>query len=341
MTKILDTLSGNPSFFPPIWLMRQAGRYLPEYHIFREKLPSFMDLCFHEDYATEVTLQPLRRFDLDAAILFSDILVIPHILGQPVHFIKNQGPVLEPIDEKNFFDKAKDIDVKTALAVPLKILSNVRSALPSTKTMIGFAGSPWTIATYMMEQGKSSNFSKILSLLSTRNSLFTQTMSLLEEAVGTFLIAQIEAGAHVVQIFDSWAKAVPNTDQEEWIVKPVRRIITRIRKEHPNVPILYYGRGAHCLYSQITEGMSSIALGVDEEVPVSVMKNDLQTLGTVQGNLNPHLLVEGGERMKTKVCELLQAFQGTPYIFNLGHGVLPQTPVDHVSDLIDLVKGSL
>jgi uroporphyrinogen decarboxylase len=300
-----------------------------------------MDLCFHEDYATEVTLQPLRRFDLDAAILFSDILVIPHVLGQKVHFLEKQGPVLDSITGSSFFDRARDVDLQEALRTPLKILSNVRKTLPSTKAVIGFAGAPWTIATYMLEQGKSATFSKIKTLLETNNPVFVQTMALLEEAVGKFLIAQIDAGADVVQIFDSWAKAVPVDHQIDCLVGPTRRLIARIQTHHPETPIIYYGRGVCSLYPKIGAGFSNIAFGVDEDVPISVMKDQIQKIAPIQGNLSPRVLLEGGQQMKTNVSELLQAFQGTPYVFNLGHGIVPQTPVDHVAQLVDLVKGGV
>jgi len=318
--------------------MRQAGRYLPEYRALRQKIPTFMDLCFHEEYATEITLQPLRRFELDAAILFSDILVIPHVLGQTVHFIEKQGPILATLHTPQFFDKAQHIDLKESLATPLNILRNVRESLPLTKAVIGFAGSPWTIATYMLEQGKSKDFKKAISLLETRSCLFTQTMALLEKSIGTFLMAQIDAGADVVQIFDTWAKVVPETHRADWVVAPIRRIIARIRIDYPIIPIIYYGRGVEDLYPQIVKGFSHIVFGVDEMVPISVMKNKIQKLAPVQGNLSPQVLLEGGEKMKNNVQELLRAFRETPYVFNLGHGIFPQTPVDHVTQLVDLVK---
>ena len=339
MNGIINALHGKPDSEPPIWLMRQAGRYLPEYRALRKKIPTFMELCFHEDYATEITLQPLRRFEFDAAILFSDILVIPHVLGQTVHFIEKQGPVLSSLDDPHFFDKAKDVNLKQSLETPLKILRNVRKVLPSTKAVFGFAGSPWTIATYMLEQGKSTDFKKITNLLEIKSSLFIQTMTLLEESVGTFLIAQIEAGADVIQIFDTWAKVVPKAHQENWIVAPIRRIITRIRIDYPDTPIIYYGRGVCDLYRQIIKGFSNVAFGVDETVPISVMKNQIQKLAPIQGNLSPQVLLEGGVQMKKNVEALLHAFQGSPYVFNLGHGIVPQTPVDHVAQLLDLVKG--
>lgn len=336
---ILNALQGKPEPCPPIWLMRQAGRYLPEYRKIREKVPSFMDLCFQEDLATEVTLQPLQRFDLDAAIIFSDILVIPHVLGQTVRIIERQGPVLEPIEEKIFFEKAQGIDLQEALGVPLKILRNVRRALPPTKAVIGFSGSPWTIATYMLEQGKSRTFETIKNHLEMGSPLFVKIMGLLEKAIGTFLISQIQAGADVVQIFDSWAQAVPEAYRSEWIIAPVRRVVSRIRACHPDTPIIYYGRGVSELYPQVAEGLSHIVFGVDENVSVAVMKETLQKLAPVQGNLNPCALVEGGGQMRKSVARLLEAFEGTPYVFNLGHGIVPETPVDHVAQLVNLVKG--
>jgi len=339
MNRILNALHKNPDSSPPVWLMRQAGRYLPEYQAIRKKIPTFMELCFHEGYATEITLQPLRRFELDAAILFSDILVIPHVLGQSVHFIEKQGPVLASLDDPKFFDKAKNINLEESLAIPLRILRNVRKSLPSTKAVIGFAGSPWTIATYMLEQGKSTDFKKISNLLEAKDPLFVQTMALLEESVGTFLIAQIKAGADVVQIFDTWAKVVGEAHRADWIIAPVRRIIARIRGSYPETPIIYYGRGVCDLYPQIMGEFSHIAFGVDETVPISVMKDQLQKLAPIQGNLSPQVLLEGGEKMKTDIGDLLNAFEGTPYVFNLGHGIVPQTPVDHVAQLVDFVKG--
>ncbi len=336
--RLVKTLLGNADSCPPIWLMRQAGRYLPEYQEIRQKLPTFMELCFHEEYATQVTLQPLQRFDLDAAILFSDILVIPHILGQTVHFVEKQGPVLSPIESTAFFDKAKDINIQEALSIPLKILQNIRKIIPPSKAVIGFAGSPWTIATYMLEQGKSAHFAKILSLLESKSPLFSQTMDVLEKAIQTFLVAQIEAGADVIQIFDSWAKAVPSAHQAEWIVAPTRRIITHIQAHHPQTPIIYYGRGVSSLYPQISQGFSRVSFGVDEDVPLQVMKDKIQKIAPVQGNLSPRVLVEGGKQMRDDVAALLEVFKGTPFVFNLGHGVLPQTPPSHVADLIDLVK---
>lgn len=338
MMPLINTLQGKPDAFPPIWLLRQAGRYLPEYQAIRQKVPNFMDLCFHEDYATEVTLQPIRRFDFDAAILFSDILVIPHVLGQTVQIIERLGPVLTPIESHTFFEKAKEIDLLHALKVPLKVIENIRQNLPQEKAVIGFSGSPWTIATYMLEQGKSKNFEKIKNLLKTKDSSFVNTMSLLEESIGTFLIAQIKAGADVVQIFDSWASAVPVDEQTQWIVSPIRNIINRIQAIYPQTPIIYYGRGVSNLYSRIAEGLTNIAFGVDENVSISVMKDQIQKLSPIQGNLSPQVLVEGGEAMKTNVNALLKAFQGTPYVFNLGHGIVPQTPIDHVRQLVELVR---
>jgi uroporphyrinogen decarboxylase len=340
MTTLLDTLHGKPGIVPPLWLMRQAGRYLPEYQEIRKKLPNFMDLCFDEDNATAVTLQPLRRFDFDAAILFSDILVIPHVLGQKVRFLESQGPVLDTVEWGSFFNQAKDVDILQALSTPLKIIRNCRSFLPSTKAVIGFSGSPWTIATYMIEQGKSQSFTKIRQRLETRDPVFTQIMTLLEEAIGTLLSAQIQAGADVVQIFDSWAKAVPINHQKEWITEPTRRLITRIRALHPLTPIIYYGRGASHLYPDIAAGMTHIAFSIDEEVPIAHMKDQIQPLAPIQGNLSPKVLVEGGVALQRGVKNLLEAFQGTPYVFNLGHGILPQTPVAHVAQLVNLVKNN-
>lgn len=340
MSEIIKTLHGYPNVRPPIWLMRQAGRYLSEYQEIRKSVPSFMDLCFHEELATEVTLQPLRRFDLDAAILFSDILVIPQILGQTVRFVEKEGPQLDSLPPL-FFEKAKDIDIEEALSTPLKVLRNVRNTLPPTKAVIGFAGSPWTIATYMLERKKTRSFSNSLGHLESNSQMFRDTMALLEGAVGTFLMAQIQAGADAVQIFDSWAKSVPVAYQTDWIIGPTRRIIERIRSHYPSTPIIYYGRGVHTLYSQIGKGFSGIAFGVDEMVSIPEMNDLIEKVAPIQGNLSPQILAEGGQKMEMDVSKLLTAFHGKSYVFNLGHGILPHTPVSHVTKLIDLVKNGV
>jgi uroporphyrinogen decarboxylase len=338
MISVLKALQGHSDLFPPIWLMRQAGRYLPEYRAIREKAGSFMDLCFHEDFATEVTLQPLKRFDLDAAILFSDILTIPHVLGQTVQIKESHGPVLESLGDTQFFEKAKDVDIKKALSTPLNVIRNVRKFLPRTKALIGFSGSPWTVATYMLEGGKSRTFDRIIKLLMINDPLFSKTMTTLEELIGTYLIAQIQAGADVVQIFDTWASAVPEKFQQRWIVAPIRRIIMKVHATYPDTPVIYYGRGVSALYKDIAKDCANIAFSVDENVSFATIKEQVQPIAPVQGNLCPQVLVAGGVVMEKKVKELLRVFHGMPYVFNLGHGIVPQTPVDHVAQLVDLVK---
>jgi uroporphyrinogen decarboxylase len=336
MKPVYRALTGTQECPPPIWLMRQAGRYLPEYRKIRKTSASFIDLCLTPDWVTEATLQPIQRFDFDAAILFSDILLIPHLLGQDVSFEKGEGPKLAPIDLLGFVKEAYKIDLLEKSQPVFQAIKQIKNQLSDKTTFIGFAGSPWTIATYMVELGKSINFSKIINLAKTTK--LDPLITLLEDSVVTSLIAQINAGVDVVQIFDSWASMVPTELRGKYVIQPARNIITRIRLEFPNVPIIYYGKGVSEIYPEIIKDLSGVCLGVDQHVSPRWAAENLQTLAPIQGNLDPLLLLEGGVRMHQAIDEILNELSGGPFVFNLGHGILPETPLEHVCDLVERVR---
>lgn len=338
MKPVLKSLWGEFLSSPPIWLMRQAGRYLPEYRAVRKQYNCFMNLCYTPEVAAQVTLQPIERFGFDAAIIFSDILVIPDALGQKVSFRKDHGPVLSAVDWAYFQDQAPQIDLKQKLHPVLEALQITKSQLPPSCTLIGFAGAPWTLATYMIENGKSVDFSQALFWLSHEQEKITALLDQLVQSVGDFLVLQIEAGAEVLQIFDSWASVVPNQHIHQAIIVPVTKIIDRIHRQYPHTPIIYYSRGLSHLYTKILEGRPNVAVSVDHFTPVSFMKTSLQPHFTVQGNLSPDVLYHGGEQQRLLTENILNSLGHAPFIFNLGHGILPQTPVDHVYRLVDQVR---
>ncbi len=336
MKPVYRALMGTQECPPPIWLMRQAGRYLPEYRKIRKTSSSFIDLCLTPNWVTEATLQPIQRFGFDAAILFSDILLIPHLLGQDVSFEKGEGPKLSPIDLLGFIKDAYRVDLLEKSQPVFQAIKQIKSQLSNKTTLIGFAGSPWTIATYMVELGKSKDFSKVIDLAKAAD--LDPLMSLLEDAVVTSLVGQINAGVDVVQIFDSWASAVPVQLRGKYVIQPARNIISRIRLEFPNIPIIYYGKGVSEIYPEIIKNFSGVCFGVDQHVSPKWAAENLQTLAPVQGNLDPLLLIEGGAKMHQAIDEILVELSGGVFVFNLGHGILPQTPLEHVYDLVERVR---
>lgn len=334
---LLATVLGERQERPPIWIMRQAGRYLPEYREVRAKAGSFLDLCYAPQYAAEVTLQPLRRFDLDAAILFSDILVIPDALGQKVRFETGEGPVLDPVDAAAIasFDPEQ---VVGRLAPVLETLERVKGSLALEKTLIGFCGSPWTVATYMIG-GKGSSDQAAARLFALREpKLFAALMDVLVEASIAYLVAQFRAGADVVQLFESWALNLDEPAFRERVIKPNRRIVEGVRKAVPNAPIIGFPRGAAGMIAAYAEATKVNLVGIDYATPVAFVDNALPKGLGVQGNLDPLRLVAGGKQMQDRAEEIIAGFSGRPHIFNLGHGIVPETPIEHVAALVDLVK---
>ncbi len=334
---LLATVLGERQPRPAMWIMRQAGRYLPEYRAVREKAGGFLSLCYTPELAAEVTLQPLRRFDLDAAILFSDILVIPDAMGQQVRFVEGEGPRLDPIGIEGVaaLDPAA---VSERLAPVFETVRRVKAGLAPDKTLIGFCGSPWTVATYMIAgQGSTDQAAARLFALGQPEA-FGKLVDKLVEASIAYLLGQIEAGADVIQLFESWAL---NLDEELFarcVIAPNRRIVEGVRAKHPDFPIIGFPRGAAGLLPRYIAETGVSALGLDTAVPAGFVNGALPENLPVQGNLDPLRLVVGGDAMRERARQILEGFAARPHIFNLGHGIVPQTPIAHVEALVALVK---
>lgn len=338
--KLLSVISHKKTIQPPIWFMRQAGRYLPEYRQVREKAGSFWNLCFTPELAAEVTLQPLRRFAFDAAIIFSDILIIPHALGQHVSFMPDHGPVLEKIDLSGIYKNWQDQAYLSKLQPTLQALQLVKQSLESHQALIGFSGAPWTLATYMLNARKNHQFDSLLSLLTEQRHMVEDLLSCLADIVAAYLIEQLKNGADVVKIFDSWAGVVPKPDRAKLLLNPLRQIVAQVRSVFPDAPIIYFGREISDFYPEILAVIPNITLAFDQFVAPSLILEKFQSKVPVQGNLDPALLVAGGLKLDTAVRNLLETLGQGPYIFNLGHGILPQTPIHHVEHVISLVKNA-
>lgn len=336
---LLETVHGKIQERPPIWIMRQAGRYLPEYRAIRQKADGFLNLCYTPKLAAEVTLQPLQRFDLDAAILFSDILVIPDGLGQKVGFETGEGPRLEPFEVESL-SKLKVDRVLEKLAPVLETVERVRSQLAPEKTLIGFCGSPWTVATYMIAGKGSSDQAAARLFALEQPKAFAQLMDILVTASITYLVAQFKAGADVVQLFESWAMNLDEIAFEKYVIEPNRRIVEGVRAQISDAPIIGFPRGAAGMISKYVAKTGVNMVGLDYSMPLSFADEFLPKGLGVQGNLDPLRLAAGGEQMEARVLQILSAFKNRPHIFNLGHGIIPQTPVEHVARLVEIVKGS-
>jgi uroporphyrinogen decarboxylase len=339
-TDLIRVLNREPVWPPPIWLMRQAGRYLPEYRELRAKAGSFWNLCNSPELAAEVTLQPIRRFGFDAAIIFSDILTIPAALGCPVTIEEGEGPRLTPVTSANGFDR-DSVHWEKALAPAYETLKRVRQGLGPQTALIGFAGAPWTLATYLAA-GRGRDEQAAAKLWGYRNpESFAVLLDVLSECVAFHLIRQLEAGADAVQIFDSWASGLPAPAFERWVVAPTKKIVTRIRTVHPKAKIIGFPRAStlagYELYARET-GVDAVSL--DTSAPLSWAKDVLSNKVSLQGNLDPLALIAGGKALDESVDEILAALKGVPFIFNLGHGILKETPIAHVERLVARVRGA-
>jgi len=319
--------------------MRQAGRYLPEYRKLRAGCNGFLDLCYTPEKATEVTLQPLRRYNFDAAILFSDILVIPDALGQSVAFKEGEGPKLNPIrDAAGLAILSKD-KLQSHLAPVFETVSRLSKAIPETTALIGFAGSPWTVATYMVEGAGSKEFVETKKLAYGQPIVFKALIDLLVDATGDYLISQIDHGAEVIQLFDSWAGVLPEEEFSKWVIEPTAKLVARIKDERPGIPVIGFPRGAGALLLPFVERTGVDAVSLDTSVPLEWAAKHIQPKVTVQGNLDPVMLIAGGEAMDHAIDHILKTLGKGPFIFNLGHGILPSTPPENVARLADRVKG--
>jgi len=333
---VLEVLKGATVFPPPIWMMRQAGRYLPEYRAVRKQAGSFLDLCYNTDLAVEVTLQPIRRFGFDAAILFSDILVVPHALGRDLHFAEGHGPQMTPIAASEI--AALDgLDVHAHLAPVYATVQRLRAELPPETTLLGFCGAPWTVATYMIA-GHGTPDQAPARLFGYREPVaMLRLLNVLADVSAEYLIRQIDAGADAVQIFDSWSGVLDEACFEAYCVAPVTAMVKKIRAVHPHVPIIGFPKGAGSLYTGYREKTGVTALGLDWSVPWSQARA-LQAGGAVQGNLDPLRLVAGGAALRDGVDAILEALGDGPLVFNLGHGITPEGPISHVEEMVARVR---
>jgi uroporphyrinogen decarboxylase len=335
---LLRVLTGNSLDPPPIWLMRQAGRYLPEYRALRRSAGSFLEFCFTPELAVEATLQPIRRYGFDAAILFSDILVVPYALGQKVWFEEGRGPKLEALGDAADLDRLRGEELRGQLRPVYAALEELRRCLPAETALIGFAGGPWTVATYMLEGGSSREFTAAKLWMAERPDDFARLMDLLVTATIDHLLAQVAAGAEVLQIFDSWAGALPADAMRRWSLAPLGEIVRRLKAAHPEVPVILFPRAAGEVYRDFARESGADALSLDPSVPLQWAREELQTRVAVQGNLDPKTLVAGGTGLDDEARRILDALGQGPFIFNLGHRILPETPPDHVARLVRTVR---
>ncbi len=335
----LQVLDGERVPIPPVWLMRQAGRYLPEYREIRAKVGSVLDLCFSPKLAAEVTLQPVRRFQIDAAILFSDILVIPHALGRSVAFVAGEGPRLQPILQQSDIAKiAMRVDQNT-LAPIYETIRLVKDELPPGIGFLGFCGAPWTVATYMIA-GEGTPDQAPARIFAYRDPEgFGHLIDILIEASIDYLVEQLKAGVDAVQIFDTWAGVLPPAEFERWSIAPTRRIIAGVRRAFPQARIIGFPRGAGTMLEKYIE-LDLNAAGLDWAIDRTYARERIQSRVAVQGNLDPLVLVAGGEALDRETAAVLQAFRDGPFIFNLGHGVLPETPIENVERMLKRIRTS-
>ncbi len=335
---ILRVLSGDDVWPPPVWLMRQAGRYLPEYRAIKDSSGGFIARCTNPDLATEITLQPVRRFGMDAAILFSDILILPWALGQDVAFHDGVGPVLAPVRDTAALDRLAPARVAEATAPVLETIARLRVTLPAACTLIGFCGSPFTVACYMVEGGGSRDFPETRGMAYANPTLFGRLMDLLVASTTDYLAAQIEAGAEVVMLFDTWAGMLSPSQFLRHVVGPTARIVDALNARHPGVPVIGFPRLAGLyagMYAERT-GVDGVALdtGTDPARAAASVPDSV----AIQGNLDPIALIAGGAAMRTETSAILGALRGRPHIFNLGHGILPQTDPEHVAELVGFLR---
>jgi uroporphyrinogen decarboxylase len=318
--------------------MRQAGRYLPEYREVRKRVPRFLDLCFNPALATEVTIQPLRRFDLDAAIIFSDILVIPHALGRRVEFIEGEGPRLDPVATGADLARLDRTKVETLLSPVYEAIERVRAKLPPRIALIGFCGAPWTVATYMVGGGSSKDHAQTRLWAYRDPESFQRLIDLLVDVSADYLLGQVRAGANTLQIFDSWAGSLPEDEFARWCIAPTKAIIGRVKAQAPHIPVIGFPRGCGALAQTYAKATGVDAVSCDTGMELAWIRDTLQTSVAVQGNLDPLLLLAGGRRFEERTCEIRSALSAGPFIFNLGHGIQPETPIAHVERLVHLVK---
>jgi uroporphyrinogen decarboxylase len=336
--KLLRVLEGKHETIPPIWLMRQAGRYLPEYRTTREKAGGFLDLCFNPKLAAEVTLQPIRRFGFDAAILFSDILVVALALGRKVEFQVGEGPKLEPLDDADALSRMRDVADQNVLAPVYETVRQVKALLDDKTALIGFCGAPWTVATYIVA-GHATPDQAPARLFAHRDpESFSRLIDRLVDASIDYLGNQLEAGADCVQIFDTWAGVLGHEQFDRWCIAPTQKIVEGVRKRVPRARIIGFPRGAGAMALPYVEMTGVSAIGIDWTFERAIARDALQSRVPVQGNVDPLALLAGGVALDREVDDVLRHLGEGPLIFNLGHGILPDTPIAHVERMLKRVR---
>jgi uroporphyrinogen decarboxylase len=336
---ILDVLAGRRQAVPPVWFMRQAGRYLPEYRELRAKAGSFLDLCFTPEWAAEVTLQPIRRFGFDAAILFSDILVVPHALGRTVTFEVGEGPRLQPLDDAAKLGTLAAQADEQVFAPIYEAVRRVKVALPAGVALLGFCGAPWTVATYMVAGRGTPDQAPARILAYREPEAFARMIDILVDVSSRYLIAQLKAGADAVQIFDTWAGVLPPREFARWSITPVRQIIANVRRAIPDARIIGFPRGAGASLAHYVDQVPVNAVSIDWMAEPSFVRERIQSRIAVQGNLDPLALLAGGAALDRAVDDVLENYGKGPLIFNLGHGILPETPIAHVEQTLRRIRG--
>lgn len=342
MNKILNTIINKKIHdSPPIWIMRQAGRYLPEYMEIRNQFDNFLDLCYNPINASEITLQPIKRFDLDAAIIFSDILVIPDAMNHQVSFKKGVGPVLKKFKNINDFNDLKLDNLINYLQPVFENLQLTRSKLDSSKSLIGFSGAPFTIACYMIEGGSSKNFELTRRFSIENQQLFSDLINKLTDAIILYLIEQIKSGADILKVFDSWGGILPKSEFEKWVISPAQKITTAVKGYSKKTPIIYFPKGSGVLYEDFLQDVKIDVLATDQNLSTSYISKNLQEKCLIQGNLDNFLLAYGSkQQIGEAVDDILQKFSKKPFIFNLGHGIIKETPIENVEFLIAKIRNN-
>jgi uroporphyrinogen decarboxylase len=336
--KLVRVLNGACESIPPSWFMRQAGRYLPEYRQLRKKAGTFLNFCLTPAYAAEATLQPLRRFDLDAAILFADILLVPYGLGLSLNYEEGRGPQMSSLTHPEDINQLTFDMFEARLHPVYETVVRVRSSLAPEIALIGFAGAPWTVATYMIEGGMARDFNKTIFFALSYPDIFARQLDILVEATSIYLEAQIRAGANVIKLFDSWAGAVPAAFFYSWVIEPTRRIVERLQGQFPHIPIIGFPKGAGERYLDFVEQTRVSAVSLDMLISPSWAVDNIQSRVPVQGALDPNLVRVGGALLEEEVRRQLTFFSARPYVFNVGHGILPHTPFEHITQILELIK---
>ena len=338
--KMMRALAGETLDTPPIWMMRQAGRYLPEYMATRGQAGDFLSLCYNSELATEVTLQPIRRYGFDAAILFADILLLPQALGADLWFVTGEGPRLSTIQSQADFDKLKGVsEIHETLNPIYETVRNLSQKLPSETTLIGFAGAPWTVATYMIAGQGTPDQGPAHKLKDENPDLFDQVIDLLTEGTIEYLSKQIEAGAETVKIFDSWAGSLKGADFDKYALEPAKKIIAALKTRHPDTPIIAFPRGAGERYVGFAKATGADCVALDDAVTPEWAAANVQIDGCVQGNLKSSHMVTGGQALVDETRRIVDALGKGPHIFNLGHGITPDADPENVQLMIDTVRG--